>query len=301
MIFTTLQGLLRLFRILATTPTTANAAELYDFWDEFFGANGVPGERTLYLNLGYWDDSDTDYDHAAERLAKEFGEFAGLATVQDQLDVGFGFGDQDMFWAERFGVRRIVGLNVARSQVERARHRVAERGLDARIDLRHGSATAMPVGDASFDAVTSLESAFHYVTREDFFKEAYRVLRPGGVLAIADIIKHEDAPGGLVASVGERLRRASLQIPQANFYPISTYREKLRAAGFCDIETRSILDSTILSFPRRMRKRLLEARATRRIDPWTAGIAMATVSRMSIIYDTLDYVLVRARKPGQSV
>jgi erythromycin 3''-O-methyltransferase len=276
-----------------STAETANVAAFYDA----FGPGNVLGERSMYINLGYWDDGATDYDHACERLAEELGKLAELAAGQDQLDIGFGFGDQAMFWANRFGLRRIVGLNIARTQVELARRRAAERGLDGRVDFRRGSATAMPVGDASFDAVTSLESAHHYGTREDFFEEAYRVLRPGGVLAIADIIPRNGAPAGIAARVGQVVRRVLLQSPQANFYPISTYIEKLRSAGFQDIETRSIRDRTFPAFTRFTRKRFLDGELVRRMDPALAGLVGKGFARIDF-WGTLDYVLVRARKPN---
>lgn len=286
-----IKRILRLLWLLAN-PANTNAVAIY----EFVGVHNLLGRRSLYLNLGYWDAGETDYDRACERLAEELGLFAGLAAGKDQLDVGFGFGDQDMYWAERFGLRRIIGLNISPLQVERARQRVAARGLDGRIDLRQGSATAMPLGDASVDTVTSLESAFHYVTRETFFQEAYRVLQPGGVLAVADIIPREGTPDGLVARVQQRLLRA-LQIPRENLYPITTYREKLRTTGFCDIEVRSIRDRVFVPFAAFVQGRVNDAQFVGRRDSWFAGMLRWTFSSVNFS-GAYDYVLVRARKPS---
>ncbi len=282
----------RLFGLLLS-PWTANASAIY----ELLGSEHNLGRRALYLNLGYWDDGNADYDRACERLAEELGAFAGLREGHDQLDVGFGFGDQDMFWAERFKPARIVGLNVTASQVAAARRRVEERGLSARVDLREGSATAMPLPDASVDVVTSLESAFHYVTREAFFREAFRVLRPGGVLATADILPREGAPVTLKRLLFERVMRSFWQIPGENLYPISDYEEKLRAAGFRDIATRSIRDRVYGPFVRFGRGRVREAEVAGRMNPWVSRIFSAAM-RDEDAFEVLDYWLVRARKPG---
>src|SRR5450759_3989444 len=69
-----------------------------------------------------------------------------------------------------------------------ARMRAAEEGLGDRLDFRVGSATDMPFAADSFDRVVALECAHHFYPRSAFLSEAYRVLRPGGVLAATDIV-----------------------------------------------------------------------------------------------------------------
>ena len=225
---------------LMTSPAQNRASRVYDL----IGMRHVLGEQSLFLNLGYWDGVQT-YDAACKRLAEVLGEVVGLRPEDELLDCGFGFGDQDIFWAERFGPAKITGLNIAAAQVNEGRRRVAGRGLSERIDLREGSATRMPVPDRSCDKVTSLESAFHYDTRADFFAEAFRVLRPGGRLATADIIPRPGSKrrfGGedALAYVVDRLARQFWQIPQANMYDRDEYARRLAAAGFTDVRVESI-------------------------------------------------------------
>ena len=150
------------------------AAQFY----ELMSANDTLGESSLYLNAGYWDGA-TRFDDACQRLAEVLGEAADLRPGCAVLDCGFGFGDAALFWIRRFGPETIDGLNITRSQVEKARERVRAAGLEQRVRLHLGSATRMPFADASFDRVTALETAFHFDTREAFFREAFRVLKPG--------------------------------------------------------------------------------------------------------------------------
>src|SRR5262245_46317707 len=104
---------------------------------EYLGDDVVEGERDgfvdpekpLWLNLGYWE-SARSYPDAAAALATLVAEAARLDSSDELLDVGFGFAEQDLFWIQRYGVKRITGINVTAMQVEHARQRVRERRLE---------------------------------------------------------------------------------------------------------------------------------------------------------------------------
>ncbi|MBC7434314.1 MAG: class I SAM-dependent methyltransferase [Rubritepida sp.] len=179
------------FAAWAYTPFQRLAArDLYSLLaTRAFTANG------LYLNLGYWKTAQT-IDEACAALAALVAEAAGMGPDDAVVDVGFGFGDQDLLWMERFAPRHITGLNVTPVQVRLARQRVRRRGMADRITLIEGSATAMPLPDTCCDIVTAVECAFHFQTREKFLAEAFRLLRPGGRLVLADVIRAAPEPDG---------------------------------------------------------------------------------------------------------
>lgn len=195
-----------------------------------------------YINLGYWKDA-AGVEQACVAMVRLLGETVQLSADDVVLDVGFGFGEQDVYWMERFGPRRIVGINIVPAQVVAARRRLERAQLADRIQLHLGSATDLPFEAASFTAITALECGFHFDTRERFFHEAYRVLRPGGRLVLSDII-----PVAKPRSWRQRwLHDQSWQAfhrtwasPSANTYPRADYARKLTAAGFVDVRVESI-------------------------------------------------------------
>jgi cyclopropane fatty-acyl-phospholipid synthase-like methyltransferase len=256
---------------VATTPSAAQrtaveraVGAVYDDLSPYLT------ERSLYVNYGYWREAPPTHDAAAEALAGLLADAAELGPGDEVLDAGFGYGDQDLFWARSLGVCRIVGLDVAPRHVERARARVARAGLSDRVDLRHGSAIETPFEAASFDKVVSLEAALHFVTRADFFREAHRVLRPGGALALTDVIPLPPARTGLARWLNDTVLGVGDNplISRANLYDRGVYARLLAEAGFEAVEVRSIREHVFAPLVRHLAGRLRrgEVRAPVRLD-----------------------------------
>jgi ubiquinone/menaquinone biosynthesis C-methylase UbiE len=272
---------------------TMTARDIY----ELVATNAYSAEG-LYLNLGYWRDAAT-IDEACAAMAMLVAETAGIGPGNQVVDVGFGFGDQDMLWMDRLAPAHITGLNITPSQVSLARERVQTRGLQDRIDLREGSATAMPLPDSSFDQVVGVECAFHFNTRERFFAEAFRVLRPGGRLVLADVIRADPDP--------RRLRRATQNfnwrffttkyaVPIENSDTRGTYASKLATAGFDQVEVRSIRNDVYPGLHRFMRT---DPSMLKRFHP-LARLPYRMTLRFDAgaVYSAYDYVLASANKPA---
>lgn len=254
-------------------------------------------ERTLFRNLGYWKDAPATLDDACEAMAQLAGDSAALSANDRLLDVGFGFGDQDMYWMEHFKPREIVGINVTESQLTLARQRVAERGMSDRISLQLASATQLPFPAGSFDKVIALESAFHFDTRDDFFREAFRVLRPGGRIVLLDIIAPHNQKPTLWQRLDLKLACRIWHINPKNLYRRDVYADKLRAAGFASADVQSIRPHVDPHFVRFARAQLEKPEVRGRFNP--AAIALLLGGRQANVAATgaeLDYVLAIADK-----
>jgi len=285
-----LKDLARLLGLLLF-PNKNTVTQIYDL----ISTKYLMGEKSLYLNLGYWHDAQT-YDQACEALACLLAESAGIKKGDLILDAGFGFADQDMYWIEAFELQKIVGLNVVRSQVERARRRVSQRGLEDQIDLRVGSATSMPIADASFDKVLSLEAAMHFVTREDFLAEAYRVLRPGGRLTISEMVRRSNYRPNLKNRLCIYITHSLFQMAHENFYSWDLYRKKLANIGYTNITMRSIREKVFVPFSRFFRTRLRDPEVAKSMNPFIRPLLLLAYQG-DISQVPWDYLIVTADKP----
>ena len=180
----------------------------------FMGTKNRMAEDCTFLNCGYWQGT-TDYQTAAKALVDVLADAAQIAPGDHVLDAGCGFGDQDAHLAHTRAPARILAVNVTQLQVEEARQRNPAPG----VEYRHCSATAINEPDGSFDAVISLEAAFHFDTRADFLQEALRLLRPGGRLGIIDMLPLERdgrvLTGGLRGSIERWSTRCRRQTSMA--------------------------------------------------------------------------------------
>ena len=146
-----------------------------------------------HVHWGYWADpgaattNAADYGRAAEALTQEICKIADIHEGHSVLDAGCGFGGTIASLNERFSRLHLVGLNIDERQLDRARTIVTP-ARDNRIEFRAGDACASSFGDEMFDRVLAVECVFHFPSRQQFFREANRVLKPDGILALSDFV-----------------------------------------------------------------------------------------------------------------
>jgi SAM-dependent methyltransferase len=169
--------------------------------------------------------------------AESVRAIVGDVSLRDRLvlDIGCGIGGVDLVLAREYGAQ-VIGLDVERPVVERARALVARAGLADRIALLCIDPGPLPQPDASGDVVFGKDSWIHVEDKVLFFAEVFRVLKPGGRLLAGDWMK---GPGPLSADMLYWFETEGLT------YHMETqdrYAEILREAGFEDVGMLDIAD-----------------------------------------------------------
>jgi SAM-dependent methyltransferase len=246
-----------------------------------------------WLNLGLWEGNGTDPSEASRAVRRLVSTVAEpLPRGGVVLDVGNGLGAQDPLISEVVLPTRLIVLNITRSQLRAGRRRLAE----ANAQPVNGDATRIPLRGETVDGVISVEAAFHFASRARFFAEAFRVLRPGGILSISDVPVRRlpRRPDELLAGLTQ-LRVWGLST--AAVATADQIVEAVEAVGFRDVEARLVGDRVIAPALAFVRRRL-------DIERGEASMAIRLASRVMLSQvellwrrGLLDYLLLKAVKP----
>jgi ubiquinone/menaquinone biosynthesis C-methylase UbiE len=146
-------------------------------------------------NLGPEDLAPIDEFHIRGRQATlELARAARLDATKQVVDVGSGIGGPSRCLATGFGCR-ITGVDLT-DEYCRVATMLAERtGLSHLVSYRQGDALNLPFPDESFDVVWTQHAAMNIEDKATLYREMQRVLKPGGALAIYDVLA---GPGGPV-------------------------------------------------------------------------------------------------------
>jgi arsenite methyltransferase len=169
----------------------------------------------------------------AEKLGYRPEEIAG-APEGANLDLGSGAGFDCFLAARAVGpTGRVIGVDMTAEMVQQARVNAAKAGV-RHIEFRLGEIESLPVDSNSVDVILSNCVINLSPDKPRVFREAFRVLRPGGRLAIADTVRTADLPADIFADLAAHCGCV------AGAASVEELEAMLRDAGFVDIRIQPV-------------------------------------------------------------
>jgi cyclopropane-fatty-acyl-phospholipid synthase len=203
----------------------------YDTSNEFFS---LFLDRDMVYSCAYFAAPDEELEHAQERKMDYLCRKLRLKPGQRLLDIGCGWGGLIRFAARHFGVSAL-GVTLSEPQASLASQRILADGLSDRC--RAEVRDYRKIADLeSFDAIVSVGMVEHVGQRRlpEYFRQAWKLLRPGGVFLNHGIARRQSIPSGQKGSFTE-----AYVFPDTDPVPIAACTHAAEEAGF---EIRDIED-----------------------------------------------------------
>jgi cyclopropane fatty-acyl-phospholipid synthase-like methyltransferase len=187
------------------------------------------------IHLGYWDDKypQIPLAQAAQRLTQIIIDQIEIPRDAKFLDIGCGCGQPAIEIIKQKHCY-LDGITLNPQQGHKATELAMSEGLTHRASFNVADATALPYDNHVFDSALLLES-IHHIGHAEALSEAFRVLKPGGTILIADGVVLKD-----------KIKKADKTLLAETFVSKSLLTESafcdaMKKAGFIDIE---VLDLT---------------------------------------------------------
>jgi tocopherol O-methyltransferase len=199
-----------------------------DLYEELWGE---------HVHHGFWDlgerpDSDgADRKSATDRLVRELVSFADVPAGAKVLDVGCGIGGPALHLAGTHGCT-VRGVTLSADQAKRANEKAREAGLAGLASFVQQDAMSNTFPDESFDVVWAVEVLMHIPDRPKFFAEMFRLLRPGGRLAIATWAQRDGELSEDDAKLVDLILKHQVM---PSFSSLEEHGRLARAAGYIDV------------------------------------------------------------------
>lgn len=197
------------------------------------GPNQTDVARLTHAMRLYSVQELTDLPESVTDMALGCGNptaIAGLKPGEVVLDLGSGGGIDCFLAARQVGPQgSVIGLDMTPEMIRLARQNAKKVGA-TNVEFRYGEMEDMPLSNEAVDVIISNCVINLSPDKDKVFSEAYRVLRPGGRLAVSDIVTYGPLPEAVRSSVEAWAGCVAGALDE------TAYLDKMGQAGFTDIE-----------------------------------------------------------------
>ena len=190
----------------------------YDELDQFY--RDVWGD---HVHHGLWLRGNETHREATLQLVRHVAARGQIKRGTHVCDIGCGYGATARMLAADYGAQ-VTGVTVSRAQFQYAQNQPAPG-----VSIMHGDWLNNALPDAAFDTAIAIESTEHMADLEGFFRQAWRVLRPGGRLVVCSWLAH---PGASAIQRRHLLEPACREGRMAHIGLFAEYRHLFETTGF---------------------------------------------------------------------
>ncbi len=233
---------------------TSTVAEAYDRWTEDRLLERLWGD---HVHLGHYGDPAGRRDFRAAKVAfvHELIRWSGLDQLPPGsrvLDVGCGIGGSARILARDYGFE-VLAISISPGQIQRAQDLTPAALGHCRFAVMDALDLDLPDGSDSngFDAVWSVEAGPHMPDKQRYADELLRVLRPGGLLAVADWNRRDPSDGAMNRQERWVMRQLLDQWAHPEFASIRSLKQNLEQSPWSDglqVETGDWTSATLPSW-----------------------------------------------------
>ena len=225
-----------------------SVASSYDSWTNDRLLENLWGE---HIHLGFYEEPrlKKDFRKAKVDFVHELVQWSGLNQLPKGsriLDVGCGIGGSARILSSYYGYD-VVGISISKEQIKRANELTTNKD-SCRFEVMN--ALELDFEKGSFDGVWSVEAGPHISDKQKFADEMLRVLRPGGILAIADWNKKDSRMFNYSFLERFIMNQLLIQWTHPEFSSIEGFTNNLLNSPYCgsSVETSNWTEFTIQSW-----------------------------------------------------
>lgn len=200
-------------------------------------------KTTPALHFGYYDEKATIHKQAIFRVNEVLADWANLVEGTTVLDAGCGLGNTSI-WLAQHRKAKVTGITLVQKQVDTATALAKKQNITG-TNFLVADYLQTPFENNSFDVVWACEALCHAPTKSLFYKEAYRILKPGGRIVIAENLR----PSRPMTAEQEQFLHDIFDawaIPDLD--TLEEHKQHAIDAGFVDFKYRDVTKNVMVSY-----------------------------------------------------
>jgi len=205
------------------------------------------GQRDRALHFGYYDATVKSHTSSLLKLNEIVAAYAHLTIMDQVLDAGCGLGGSSLWLAQTIGCC-VTGITIVPAQITQAQKYAKTYGVmdKTHFQLEDFAHTSFPAG--AFDVVWAVESVVHAESKAAFLREAFRLLRPGGRLIMAEYTLREQPP--LSQPERQAIQPWLDGWAMPNLLTVGHYQSLMQACGFAPVTVNDVTSHVLPSLTR---------------------------------------------------